>query len=279
MNNFTHETSKLIKGLKYLISFGLIASLTSFFVQSCQREQYENSNTGKAAENFISSMKENKNNIGKIVFGNLGSNISRLADTEPIYLEFNGDVSPQVHDMYNQTNSLEDLSNLIDNTDAIIQYEPTDTNSNYQLNVSIDAVTNSLNPLILQAKNYLYTKGFTAQTIQNMLVEQNGKEEDLIPFVMSLTHIENGGQFAQNLYIPFVNFAYAKLDANDYIRCAGVAIGADILWSLGSSSAASWTIGAMTRAFGAVAKRFLGPIGVAIAVVSFGVCIHEAYYD
>lgn len=253
--------------------------MTPFIIQSCQREQYENSDAGKAAANFISSVKENKNKIGSVVFGQSNSKTSRLADTEPIYLEFNGDVSPQVYDMYNNTNSLEDLSNLIDNTDAIIQYDPTDTNSNYQLNVSVDAVTNSLNPLIIQAKNYLYTKGFTEQSIQNMLIEQNGKEEDLIPFVMSLTHIENGGQFANNYNIPFVNFAYAKLDANDYIRCAGVAIVADVLWSLGSSSAASWTIGAMTKAFGAVAKRFLGPIGVAIAVVSFGVCIHEAYYD
>ena len=279
MKNFTNQTGKLIKGLKLLILFGFIISLTPFIIQSCQREQYENSDAGKAAANFISSVKENKNKIGSVVFGQSNSKTSRLADTEPIYLEFNGDVSPQVYDMYNNTNSLEDLSNLIDNTDAIIQYDPTDTNSNYQLNVSVDAVTNSLNPLIIQAKNYLYTKGFTEQSIQNMLIEQNGKEEDLIPFVMSLTHIENGGQFANNYNIPFVNFAYAKLDANDYIRCAGVAIGADVLWSLGSSSAASWTIGAMTKAFGAVAKRFLGPIGVAIAVVSFGVCIHEAYYD
>tara|TARA_B110001469_G_scaffold66355_1_gene63346 strand:+ start:8863 stop:8973 length:111 start_codon:yes stop_codon:yes gene_type:complete len=29
----------------------------------------------------------------------------------------------------------------------------------------------------------------------------------------------------------------------------------------------------MTRAFTAVAKRFLGPIGVAIAIVSFGICM------
>lgn len=57
--------------------------------------------------------------------------------------------------------------------------------------------------------------------------------------------------------------------------CAAVAIGADLIWSLGASSASTWTVAAITKAFSGVAKRFLGPIGVAIAVVSFGVCLAE----
>jgi len=60
---------------------------------------------------------------------------------------------------------------------------------------------------------------------------------------------------------------------NEYVKCAMIAIGADVLWALGGSAASTWSIAMMTRAFGAVAKRFLGPIGVAIAVVSFGLCI------
>ncbi|KFF75609.1 hypothetical protein HX13_05705 [Chryseobacterium sp. P1-3] len=62
-------------------------------------------------------------------------------------------------------------------------------------------------------------------------------------------------------------------------ECAAVAIGADALWALGGSSAATWGAAALTRAFTAVAKRFLGPIGVAIAVVSFGVCIAQQAND
>lgn len=65
------------------------------------------------------------------------------------------------------------------------------------------------------------------------------------------------------------------LKMNPWIECALFAIGADAIWALGSSSASAWTAAAMTKAFTAVAKRFLGPIGVAIAVVSFGVCLAE----
>ena len=68
------------------------------------------------------------------------------------------------------------------------------------------------------------------------------------------------------------NNLQAKID-NPWLKCAAIAIGADALWALGGSSASAWTAAAMTRAFTAVAKRFLGPIGVAIAVVSFGVCM------
>ncbi len=64
-----------------------------------------------------------------------------------------------------------------------------------------------------------------------------------------------------------------KLDGSDFLRCGAVAIGADALWALGGSSASAWSRAAMKKAFTAVAKRFLGPIGVAIAAVSFGVCL------
>lgn len=69
--------------------------------------------------------------------------------------------------------------------------------------------------------------------------------------------------------------AASKLGPSDFLTCAAVAVGADALWALGGSSASAWTAAAMTRAFSAVAKRFLGPVGVAIAVVSFGVCLAE----
>lgn len=63
MKNFTNQTSKLIKGMKLLILFGFILSLIPFIIQSCQREQYENSDTGIANAKFTNAVKEYKNNI------------------------------------------------------------------------------------------------------------------------------------------------------------------------------------------------------------------------
>lgn len=70
-----------------------------------------------------------------------------------------------------------------------------------------------------------------------------------------------------------------SLTWGEVLECAAVGIGANALWALAGSSATSWTTAAIVRAFSAVAKRFLGPIGVTIAVVSFGVCIAQQAND
>jgi hypothetical protein len=144
--------------------------------------------------------------------------------------------------------------------------------------VPIETVINSLSPSLNEAKNYLYTKGFNDSEIDQMIVEHGGQELDLIPFVMSLVTIEQESLSWQPSSIFFVNQAYAgDVTWEDYARCAMIGIGADVLWALGTSNVSSWSKKALRKAFGTVSKRFLGPIGVGIAVVSFGICIGEAY--
>jgi hypothetical protein len=70
-----------------------------------------------------------------------------------------------------------------------------------------------------------------------------------------------------------------KIDANEVLDCALTAIGADAVWALGPSSASAWTAAATTKAFSAIAKRFLGPVGVALAVITFGLCIAHQTTD
>lgn len=74
-------------------------------------------------------------------------------------------------------------------------------------------------------------------------------------------------------YIKIKQEGNLQLKMNPLLECGIIAIGADALWALGGSSASAWTAAAMTRAFSTIAKRFLGPVGVAIAVVTFGVCM------
>ena len=68
-----------------------------------------------------------------------------------------------------------------------------------------------------------------------------------------------------------------NLESSEVLDCALGAIGADALFAFSFSTASVWSAAAITKAFSAVAKKFLGPVGVAIAVVSFGLCIsHES---
>jgi hypothetical protein len=70
-----------------------------------------------------------------------------------------------------------------------------------------------------------------------------------------------------------------RIDNSEILDCALTALGADAIFALSASSITSWGAAAMTKAFGAVAKRFLGPAGVAIAVITFGICIHHESLD
>ena len=70
-----------------------------------------------------------------------------------------------------------------------------------------------------------------------------------------------------------------RIDNSEILDCALTALGADAIFALSASGITTWGAAAMTKAFGSVAKRFLGPAGVAIAVITFGVCIHQKSLD
>lgn len=62
-------------------------------------------------------------------------------------------------------------------------------------------------------------------------------------------------------------------------NCAIAAIGVNVFYSLMYSGASTWSIASITTAFTNVAKRFIGPIGVALTVAAFGFCLADQYAD
>ena len=279
LNSIFYPIIKFSKGILALVAINILIVISVFIFNSCKKTEFENSDNGKANLKFRESLTSNKQFIASISFENEKINLSseqlRISspyiESKKVYIAFSDEVTPEIESAFNNTKSIQDLANLIEYTDAIIQDEPNGNSINYPIVVPIEKVADSLNPLVIESKEYLYSKGFSENAIQQMLTENNGTELDLIPFVIALTEIEkNQSTFATNNLNLFIGSTYAM---NEYVKCAMVAIGADVLWALGGSQASAWSMTMMTKAFGAVAKRFLGPIGVAIAVVSFGLCI------
>lgn len=271
-----------------LFSINLLIVSFVFVFDSCKKYISANSPNGIFKNRFLKSIELNKVNIGSIpfivntgihtsIFSTTQQSGNQINDNETIYLNF-PIVNNSNNFLYNIT-SIKELSNLINSSNTVVQYEPNANNINNQLHIPIELIVSSLSPLIIESKEYLHNKGFSDQEIRNMLEEENGKDENLILFVMSLIQAETNPPISYNLNPLFINAVQAKLDANDYIRCAVISIGADVLWSLGTSNSSKWTKVAMKKAFGIVAKKMLGPIGVGIAVVSFGICLTEAYYN
>lgn len=71
----------------------------------------------------------------------------------------------------------------------------------------------------------------------------------------------------------------SAVDSGEVLDCALEALGIDAIYALSASGLTTWTGAAIAKAFSAAAKRALGPVGVAIAVVSFGICIAQEIND
>lgn len=128
----------------------------------------------------------------------------------------------------------------------------------------------------------------------------NDVSQDLLSYGRNLASVNNigvnmnddaevlalGGLFSpgDNTEVTFPGDYSMQVTGNvltwgEVAECVAVGIGANAIWALGVSGASSWTAAALASAFSAVAKRFLGPIGVAIAVVSFSVCLVQQAND
>lgn len=274
---------KYAKGMLAILAVKLVAVGFVFTLDSCKKQELKNSYNYEGNTKFRAAIEENKSVVGATILTNLVNSkatsrnaFSATSNTTneefPIYVDFPSPVTTEIQAQFDNINSLQSLSNLLQSTNAVVQYEPTASNSNYSLSVDTNAVTTSLNPLVQDSKEFLYTKGFTEQDIQQMLVEENAVETDLIALAMVITENEATYPVARNYSSSFVNSAQA-LTWSEVGHCASHALGMDVLFSLGSSGATVWTMGAIKTAFKSVAKRMLGPIGVAIAVVDFGFCL------
>lgn len=171
--------------------------------------------------------------------------------------------------------------NIGDNTDENTD-ETTEPNFNPEdciaiIEIPSQPISDALNPAIQEAKNYLISSyGFSNQEINEMIEDENGKEEDLVPLVMAMTNAENSNNGIVFNYMSIFGESVYAQDWEQIGNCAMVAIGADVLYALATVNPAQgskWKKKAIKKAFGAVAKRMLGPIGVAIAVVSFAMCM------
>lgn len=202
-------------------------------------------------------------------------------DYQSIYIGVSEEITIENRDLIFNVSLIQDLTTLTGFQDASINYEPITGSANHQIKVSVEAVSNSLIALFNESKQYLYSKGFTEPDIQQMLIEENGLETDLIPFAMVLTQLETEmPSVVFNPFSFFVSNTYAReLTGDDFVRCGIVAIGLDFLYSAAHSTAKTRTISAMKKAFKPIVARMFGPIGVAIAVDSFGICLAEAYFN
>lgn len=289
--------SKTTKGVIFLLSIKILLFSSFFLVQSCKKES-SSFKGSEAKERFITKLNEQKKIIGETVLEKKGNRRGKFYEGNAanstnfhnevdnlsyFYLQIPESQIGLIDEGILATPTIQTISSIIQNNNAIIQY--TQGNNSYQFGYSPNVINSNLVPLVEEAKLYLIDKGFTRDEITEMLNEEGVSEIELIPYVMILSSYEDGASYASNRIekfdfskLFFTEAIAGDLTRNDYIRCAIVAIGADAIYALGTSNAKTWKKAAMKKAFKAVAQRMLGPIGVSFAVITFGVCISEAWF-
>lgn len=296
MNN---TFKKIIKGTIAIFAIKLIVITGVFTFQSCDTNDDNSVLVEVAKDNFLNSLKISQEKIksvpvinSKSLIGPKGDNyISSARDmqgaTETLCLmsleEFTDDIVDDI-------NNLSDLIETKTNHNLLVAFNgtsDTSTNSNYNpddclgvFTLPQQPVSDALDPVVQNSINYLHAIGFTDQEINLMLSENNGQLEDLIPTIMLVEAYVDGSSENST---TFVNHFFYTMNAQEQTgfwqqagNCAMTALGIDLVTSLASMQGSkndAWKKKAVKKLIGKVASRMMGPIGVAIAIVSFGICM------
>lgn len=295
-----HIIRKFAKGMFALFTLNFLVMAITYSFNSCQRNDIENVNN-KAATNFLAALELNKKLVGStpvdivseklILTKNMKARSYVQSDNiQMVYLTFPEPISADIQSQVKNIKSVETLSNFAGANNATINYKPNEeiaiNGGELEAKIPVDEIYETLTPLIGEAKVYLKSKGFTEQDIQDMLVENNAHDYDLVLFVMGLSSIECSQEqhlvnvslleHNYNLLVENVN-AGNNVTWKDYASCAVSAIGIDVFWALSGSMAKTWTVAVIKQVFKAALPKILGPVGVGIAVASFGWCIANKY--
>lgn len=294
MKEFTNLPKRFFKGMFLLFSLTVLLSGSTLLLDSCKNEESE---VETSSHEFVSSYNHMLEKLSStIIVTNKSNTAMRSApinEDEPddpveetilVYLLYPKGTPEDIKDLSEEVVTIQDLSDLIHLTDATLQYVPNEDNMVYKIKVSEPLLMEGINPMIQSSKEYLYSRGFSEQEIQDMIQENNATESDLIPFVLKWSEASLSesstttpvSQFKTKCLGAFSTPLYAKeLVVSDYVDCALDAIGINVLAGLSWSGAKTWSKVAAKKAFAAVAKRALGPIGAAITAISFGICLYN----
>lgn len=259
--------------MKKLTLFSAVVA-ASFLLIGCSTEKQEFETIHQNNEEYLQSftvLKENafKEDITPIIT-KAGSFSS---DTKALKVCFPVEKTPLVPEIKN-VNCLNDLQNLASKYAASFEITDGSEISGNTVLISEAKTSASMAAMIKQSKQYLNSLGMTDADIQQMLKEENADESTLVPFTLSLMEHDNNSYYTwlRTSQFSLIPCAYA-IDWGQVGQCSLRAIGADIFFGLGTSMAKAWTKAAIKKAFKAAAEKILGPVGVAIAVIDFALCM------
>jgi hypothetical protein len=281
---------KFAKGMFAIFTIQLFLVTLSFVVQSCSKDEvFKNNAVIEAKNNFLNSAKTGISNLNGIqVSSKNNSTFAKATSYNEDYATISVYSSPESDFTDFQTldkvNSFEELMK-VDGTELEVKYIDGSISDNISdsqeliksYSISIESAKQSLQPTLVEAKNYLRSKGLTDYDIQNLLTaDADGpamSESDLIPAVLQLIAEEQNQNSVAS--INFSNVFIQSTHASQIGECAGDALGISAIAAVvneGLYTSAGKAL--LKKAIRKVASRALGWIGAAIFTYEFGNCMN-----
>lgn len=282
---FKKTMKKISKGIISLIVLGCFCTSVQVLLNSCQNEKNDlavsNEKSKTLLKDFVFSgqdfaTKPIVNNCGTKKTDNRRKAPKKSQHLATISVDFPSGTNEEAKKLLNEVQTMEDLIELRRFTNATYTYDADVSTVEHFVEVSKTTVMEVMNPMIEKSKKFLKEeKGFTEAEIQEMLAENNVDESQLVPLVALICEDEamSGDRFAANRPSNFNLLATPCYASNKIVWCAVAAIFGDLAYAAHQSGLKTWSKALIKSSFKTIAKRALGPIGAAIAVAEFAVCM------
>lgn len=207
-----------------------------------------------------------------------------------VKVSFPADATPEEKELVHYVKTIQDLSSLYRITAADLTIDSVESLRDFSQDSSTIVLSKSkakvaLKPYVKFGVNYLKAQGLTEVQIDSIKEVTNATDEDLVLAAMVLlnqelkNHESAIAKLSVNSFSLFATPSYAISRAylSHAMDCGMQALGADIFAGLAQSTAKRWTKKIILKVFKTVAKKAIGPVGVAIAVGEFTWCMYNKY--
>lgn len=272
-----------------IIALGISISFISLIIQSCSKNEiFEDNAITQARNNFLNSAKIGLSNLNKIDVNS--KNKSSFAKSTALNEDFatisvyksSGSNFTDFNTLYNfsslmELTSMDGLELEVSYIDGSISDNISDSQKLINsYSISIESAKQSLQPTLVEAKNYLRSKGLNDYDIQNLLTaDADGpamSESDLIPAVLLLIAEEQNQNSVASL--NFSNTFIQSAHASEIGECAGDALGISAIAAVLRGGLQTETSKKLfKKAIRKAASRALGWVGAAIFTYEFGDCM------
>lgn len=207
-----------------------------------------------------------------------------------LHVDFPEDATEEEKRLLDYVKTVQDLAVLKNMTAAELSFIRNGTVGENNIVLSTEAARKSLKPTVETSRQYLLSQDITPSQLDDIIRETGATDEDIIMVAMILSSEDYKQQvsgrvqdeplafnlFATKCYAGELEFGFKAV-----VSCAATVMGANLLRDLegllGKKAYQKWSLKVIKRIFIHVAKRYLGPVGVAITAIEFTGCMVGAY--